>query len=309
MKKLAAYIGNFILIAATIVALCSCSETTQVEKTYKYYIYYLDKEENGLVSVGYTGEEKEGIEMARQFLSELQRDQSNKEMVNAIPNNISINGFDILEQVLTVDFSEGYHYMNREKELLCRGAIVLTLSQIKGVQYVSFTINGEPLMIDGEMVEAMNASSFSSDLGGRDSVKNSESFTLYFANEKGTALKQYTIQGADYSGMSREEYVIQKLISGPSKSGYTSTLPKKIQVNSVITVDNICYIDFEDNFLTEQSIVSNKLVIYSIINSILELTDIHKVQITVNGESDVYYHEDINLNKPMERNLDLVEEK
>jgi germination protein M len=290
-----------------VVTLCSCVEIKEEKKQKaKYSVYYLDEEATGLTSVAYNGKEKEKEKLIQSFLDELRKNRDG--MVAAIPDNISVNGFRVIEKVLTVDFSEGYYFLGEGKELLCRAAIVMTLSQISGVQYISFTVNGVPLKINGELVEAMDASSFSSDMGGKDSVKTRDNFILYFANEDGTALKKYKNQNADYSGMSKEEYVVKKLLSGPTKDGYTETLPKKITVNNVTTVDNICYVDFGENFLTEQSIVANKLVIYSIVNSILELTDIHKVQITVNGKSEIYYHDDINLKKPLERNLDLVEE-
>ncbi|MCR5704469.1 MAG: GerMN domain-containing protein, partial [Eubacterium sp.] len=181
-----------------------------------------------------------------------------------------------------------------------------TLSQVKGVDYVSFSVKGEPLKIDGKIVEAMNENNFSSDLSGEEVVQETDDFTLYYANEKGTALKLYKISKADYSGMTKEEFVVRKLIEGPQKKGYTETLSKAVQLRSVATVDSICYVDFDENFLTEQSVVSNKLVIYSLVNSILELTDIHKVQITVKGRSDIYYHDEVSLGKPLDRNLDLV---
>ena len=57
------------------------------------------------------------------------------------------------------------------------------------------------------------------------------------------------------------------------------------------------------------STVSNKLVIYSIVNSLLELDNIHKVQISVEGDSALKYHDDISLAEPFIRNLDLVEQK
>ena len=100
--------------------------------------------------------------------------------------------------------------------------------------------------------------------------------------------------------------IVHELIKGPEQSDTLATLSDEVKVNSVQTVDNICYVDFGENFLTEQSIVPNRLVIYSIVNSILELPDINQVQITVDGENNLLYHGDISLAKPFIRNLDLV---
>ena len=47
----------------------------------------------------------------------------------------------------------------------------------------------------------------------------------------------------------------------------------------------------------------------NILNSLLELDNIHKVQISVEGDSALKYHDDISLAEPFIRNLDLVEQK
>lgn len=299
-------IGNWILVFSLVMGLCSCSPEKEETKKAKYQIYYVNEDFTGIVSAGFEGEEKRGREMVISLVAALRGKTLASKTQRPIFDEVPLNGFDIVEKVLTLDFGEEYYQLSQEKEFLYRAAIVLTLSQVKGVDYVSFSVKGEPLKIDGKIVEAMNENNFSSDLSGEDVVQETDDFTLYFANEKGTALKLYKISKADYSGMTKEEFVVRKLIEGPQKKGYTETLSKAIQVRSVMTVDSICYVDFDENFLTEQSVVSNKLVIYSIVNSILELTDIHKVQITVKGRADIYYHDEMSLGKPLDRNLDLV---
>ncbi|MCI9373962.1 MAG: GerMN domain-containing protein, partial [Lachnospiraceae bacterium] len=46
--------------------------------------------------------------------------------------------------------------------------------------------------------------------------------------------------------------------------------------------------------------------IYSITNSLIELPNINKVQISVNGDTSLFYKESISLTNIFERNLDLV---
>ena len=79
-----------------------------------------------------------------------------------------------------------------------------------------------------------------------------------------------------------------------------------MKILSVVTANNICYVDFDENFLTEQSPVSAKMVIYSIVNSLLELDEIHRVQLSVKGETSVEYG-NISLAHPFMRNLDIIE--
>ena len=176
---------------------------------------------------------------------------------------------------------------------------------------MAFTIGGVPYGQTGDdkTVTAMKASDFISGLRGDLADKNKDDFKLYFANKKATKLKEYNLKNASYSGKSKEQFIVEQLIRGPQKEKYTATLTSDTELISVATAGNICYVDFGDNFLTEQSTVSNKLVIYSIVNSLLELDNIHKVQISVEGDSALKYHDDISLAEPFIRNLDLVEQK
>ena len=48
------------------------------------------------------------------------------------------------------------------------------------------------------------------------------------------------------------------------------------------------------------------MVIYSITNSLVELSSVNKVQISVNGKTDLIFRETFNLANMYERNLDLV---
>ena len=74
-----------------------------------------------------------------------------------------------------------------------------------------------------------------------------------------------------------------------------------------MTANNICYVDFDESFLNEQSTLSDTLVIYSIVNSLSGLNEIHKVQISINGDAMLEYHNNISLSEPFIRNLDLIE--
>ena len=61
---------------------------------------------------------------------------------NAIPDTVTVNGYTLADGLLTVDFGESYNVLNPQVEVLCRTAVVCTLNQIDGVDYVAFTIGG-----------------------------------------------------------------------------------------------------------------------------------------------------------------------
>ena len=191
---------------------------------------------------------------------------------------------------------------------MCRAAVVLTLIQINAVDGIAFTVEDKPYeKVAGSRMGVMDASSFVSMLRGGDDQFARADFLLYFGNDEGAKLKKYELKNANYGNKSKEEFIVRKLISGPDKDGYTATLNKNVKLRSVSTSNNICYVDFDDSFLRERSGVLDEVCIYSIVNSLCELNDIHEVQITVNRDSDIMYHKKISLSEPLIRNLDIVE--
>ena len=55
--------------------------------------------------------------------------------------------------------------------------------------------------------------------------------------------------------------------------------------------------------------VTEAVPVYSIVNSLTGLPGISRVQILINGETDLVYRESIRFDTIFERNLDLVEEE
>ena len=65
--------------------------------------------------------------------------------------------------------------------------------------------------------------------------------------------------------------------------------------------------NLDEKFLDNPYEISDMLPVYSIVNSLTELSNISKVQFSINGKTDVKFRESISLESPFERNLDLIE--
>lgn len=309
MKKTISIILSFILILATGMVFSGCGKKEE-KKASGFSVYYVNKEGTKLDSEVYSPKETATEKLIFELIEKLSENGSSEHYLSAIPYNVTVNGFNLTDGIVTIDFDEHYNDLDTQREVLCRAAVVMTISQVKDVEYVSFTVNDFPYQIPGgSFVGVMQASDFVSDLGGGDNEFAKTDFKLYFANEDGSKLKEYVLEDAKYGEKSKERFVVEQLIKGPQQSGYTATLSSKLKLINIVTANNICYVDFEQSFATEQSKVSNQLVIYSIVNSLSELKGIHKVQISINGDSAVKYHDDISLSEPFIRNLDLVETK
>ena len=75
---------------------------------------------------------------------------------------------------------------------------------------------------------------------------------------------------------------------------------------SISVKDGICYVNFDENFLTQVYNVSTDVAIYSVVNSLVELNNVNKVQITINGETNIMFRESVSLSTVFERNLNIV---
>ena len=72
-------------------------------------------------------------------------------------------------------------------------------------------------------------------------------------------------------------------------------------------MDGVGFVNLNEGFLNQNYEIAEPVVIYSIVNSLAELTNINKVQISVNGDSNIVYREKFELSTIYERDLDYVD--
>lgn len=306
MKKISRILSLILILVLTF-SLCGCGQDKE-EDTSGMYVYFINKEGDELTKEEYRIKSDNENNQISDLLDALSQNGDNEKDKAAIPENVIVNGFNLENGIVTVDFNSEYNQLKNQREVMCRAAVVLTLIQVNAVDGIAFTVEDEPYeKVPGTKLGVMDASSFVSMLRGGDDQFARADFLLFFGNGDGSKLKRYDLKNANYGNKTKEEFIIDKLISGPDKDGYTPTLNKNIKLRSVSTSNNICYVDFDSSFLTERSGVLDEVCIYSIVNSLCELNDIHEVQITVNKDSDIIYNKKISLREPLIRNLDIVE--
>ena len=110
------------------------------------------------------------------------------------------------------------------------------------------------------------------------------------------------------SNMSVEKLVVERLIKGPITKNAYPAIPSDTKLVSISTKDGICYVNLDEGFLGQGYDVLEQIPVYSIVNSLTEIPGISKVQILINGETNMTYQESIRFETIFERNLDLIEE-
>lgn len=294
--------------ALLVTVLTGCGQQAENTAGKAYNIYYVDNEETKIFAEVYQTETTDVQKLLEELLEKLSTKPDRIQYKAPLAENFELLDYTWDGGQLTVNFDEHYKEMDTIKEVLVRAAIVRTLSQIENVNYISFTIQNEPLRDNtGVAVGTMSADTFIDNAGNEINTYEKVNLRLYFANENGDMLIEENQRNVVYnSNVSLEKLVVEKLIEGPATSGHYPTINPAVQINSVTVNDRICYVNLNEAFLSQPYNVTSDVTIYSLANSLVELPNINKVQISINGTTDILYKETINLTNMFERNLDLV---
>ena len=143
------------------------------------------------------------------------------------------------------------------------------------------------------------------------SLKNYQSteLKLYFSSNDGTKLVAEKREDVHYNiNTSIEKLAVEQLMKGTTSDKRNATIPTNVKLLGVAVKDGICYVNFDSAFLTNTLNQKPEVTIYSIVNSIIANGNASKVQILIDGSSDVTFMGSIDLGSPLEWKADLIEE-
>lgn len=296
------------LVIVSALFCAACGSESQPESGKVYNIYYVDNDETKTLAREYVSETEEREKLLEELLGQLEEIPSKFEYKAPLASGFGLIGYTIDNGQITMNFDEHYKEMDRVREVLMRAAIVRTVTQVAEINYVSFMVQGEPLTdSSGNAIGTMSADLFIDNAGNEINAYEKVNLHLYFANEDGNRLVEENRRNVVYSSnISLEKLVVEKLIEGPMAEGAYPTVNPETKVVSVTIKDGICYVNLNEAFLNQPYNVSADVTIYSLTNSLVELSNVNKVQISINGESNVSYRENVALSSVFERNLDLL---
>lgn len=215
-------------------------------------------------------------------------------------------------KTVEIVFSKEYKDLSPADEILLRGSLVYTLTELDFVKNVEIFIeNGA---VEERLTQANNQI-----MGpmNRENVLLTPNITsdsvirkqvvLYFSNKEMTGLvpEVRLIEVQSPLDSSEEKAILEQLIKGPSSKNLVGLLPSDIKINDVnTTTDKTCYIDLssipEINKGTYNENLQ-KLTIYSIVNTLtIPDKNVKRVQFLINGEKVS------NLNQAYEKDESLI---
>ncbi|MDD5797408.1 MAG: GerMN domain-containing protein [Clostridiaceae bacterium] len=298
----------WILLLAIPLLMAGCRKQQQVDES-GYRIWYINQDETCLKYENKELQSKNEEGLLREMMEVMRETPTDDELKPVIPEDVELLDFDFEHNQLYLDFSPEYKKMPKVYEVLCRAAIVRTLGQIDGVEYVDFQVNGEPLTdLEGKEIGLMNEDQFIENAGEEINAYKTADLTLYFANEAGDKLVGQRVAMEYNSNISLEKLIVEQLIAGPPFEGAYPTIPSETKLLNISIKDNICYVNLDEGFLGTGYNVIESIPVYSIVNSLIENTDAQKVQISINGETNRMFRESINFDTIFEKNEGLIEQ-
>ena len=293
------------LVFIMMLSLMGCDEDKR--KPGEYMIFYLNREVTKLQPEDYDSTGATGEALILELIGRLASAPESSKLRQTISSSINVNNVKTEGAYITIDFGVNYKNMSVTEEALVRAAIVKTLLQIEQYSLVSFTVEAEPLRTsDGTLVGNMTLDSFLENPGAQINASVQSTIKLYFSSVDGTSLVEETRVVTHSASISTEKLIMEQLIDGPKLSKCKATIPATTKLITVSVIDGVCYVNVDRGFYNQDQEIREEIVLYSIVNSLTELTGVNKVQLSVNGDTKGYCRYTYELSKMYEKDLSLL---
>lgn len=305
MKKRSIYTALLVLIAS--MALTGCSNGRASKGQFEYTIYCLDRDENTHRTYSWYTDINDRDELVKAMLAEMSSVSENVGLREAI-RDYEVLSYEFDGGQLTLDVSGAYTQLSPTTEILVRGALVRTLTQAEGVDKVCIEVSGAKLLDAlGQPVGVMSATQFVDNAGNEINSYEAIKIALYFANAEGDGLTRVNRTLEYNTNISTEKLIVEQLLAGPNTPATRACLNPQTQVINVTIKDGIGYVSLDSNFLIMPEGIAPDIAVYSIVNSLSELPGVNKVQISIDGDTNIILNDGLSLDTMFERNLDIVD--
>lgn len=166
--------------------------------------------------------------------------------------------------------------------------LIVILLVVIGVVIILVTKNGKKDEENPELIEYTPQEEISSEQLRQTLV------TLYFRNKETKELMPEA-RMMDSKLLLNNPYneLIKLLVEGPKNDSLEKLVPEGTNINNVEISKGIVYIDFSEEFtkVGNMGAEEESKIIYSIVNTLTELTEVSGVKILINGEENMCFED------------------
>lgn len=270
-------------------------------------LYFANPEGTDLIPCKVDVSEKTAQELPRFMIEQLLEGPSSADMSRTLRAGTKLLSIATDKTLAKADLSREFYHEEGIYDILALASVVKSLCSIQGIDQVLVTIEGQPLVTaDGKEQGILKDTDV---IFVADALMEDEAnITLYFSDMNAEFLTPEIRRVNVRRGDSLEKLVMQELIRGPESQEAGATVPSETKIRSIETKDKVCFVNLSSEFVTKNNVGSSaeRLTVYSIVNSLTEISGVEKVQFLIEGEKkDVYLH--MTFNEPIERDVSIVQ--
>jgi len=283
LKYLSTVVVFALIVLAAILFISQKEKVSDEESTVKVNLYFPMTSSLELKAESREVSGNDEADILSNVLKELADGPKTEGLSRVFPETVKINSAKINGSSVTVDFSEGYNDLKSGEELL-------------------ITVNGGPLLKStGEEIGSMSRDDVVLDKEISPEPSSTVTVNLYFADSTASHL-EVEERSIEANPNDIEKKILEQLIAGPESEDLSPTVPPETKIRDVKVVDGICYVDLSTEFVTKHSggSTGEALTVYSIVNSLTDLSNVDKVQFLIEGEKLDEYKGHLDFGKPFE---------
>ena len=247
-------------------------------------MYFINADGTGIEAEQHVIRYHDETGLIRNTMSELMGRPSGSKHSRIIPQGTEIRRILVDNGNITVDFSKEFLTEDSTRNVLAVYAVVKTLYSTGHARLVQVTVEDNKIT-DPDGAELGFISALDINLETEEYISEMRGVRLYFGTGDDRLMREErTVKITDQQPI--EQYIINELIKGPKVEGIVPLLSKKTVLLSVNVEGNNCFLNFKSSFISENggSPEHERLVIYSIVNSLTELESIARVQFLMDGK-------------------------
>jgi len=247
-------------------------------------LYYTDEDRRYLIGQTLSINLAAQDDIVGYLVEQLKTAPTGMGLVSPLPKNTKLLDSTIESGVCTLNFSSEFESKAFSDGIAQRTtllSLVNTLTQLEDIDRVEFRLEGN-LLVRYHQINISKALIFDESIVGpvRTGVNEFDA-TLYVSNGSALYLSGVPCRIRYTTGISREELVINTLLSYQNNNGFYSVIPESTKLLGVITEEGICTVNLSGEFLTAKNL---PLAVHSICASICALEDIQSVQVRIDGK-------------------------
>lgn len=303
-RKIIGIVSVITIIIATIIIFIPKNNTPKTITTYFFDNNGMLVEEETALDI----EENEDIFSA--VLTKMKSPPKDSKLKSVFEKDVKILSVTNSGRDITVDLSKEFLTGDDAKDSLCVYAVVLSLCDLKEVDKVMLTVEGEKIILKNGG-EFGFISEKDINLGKKDEKKPTKTLTLYFGKkESDTLVSESRIVEITDTAITEEQMIVRELIKGPKNANAKGLIVSdtKEELLSAETKEGTCFVNFKSGFISKNTGTqeSERLILFSIVNSLCESEHINSVQFLIDGQKSEKFG-NINISEPLISNQTICE--